>query len=178
MSKIGKKHIAIPAGVKVTIDGNKISMEGPKGKKELTLNTEHLETKIENNAIVITPKKTTDQSKVLWGLQRSLINNIIIGISEGYEINLNLNGVGFRANLQGKQIQFQLGFSHDILFDIPEGITVKIDKQTKITLNGNDKQLIGKVAADIKFLKPVEPYKQKGITSEGQFILKKEGKKK
>ncbi len=107
-----------------------------------------------------------------------MINNIIIGISEGYEINLNLNGVGFRANLQGKQIQFQLGFSHDILFDIPEGITVKIDKQTKITLNGNDKQLIGKVAADIKFLKPVEPYKQKGITSEGQFILKKEGKKK
>ena len=107
-----------------------------------------------------------------------MINNALIGISAGYEIVLNLNGVGFRASLEGKKIKFQLGFSHDILFDIPEGITVKIDKQTKITLNGNDKQLIGKVASDIKFLKPVEPYKQKGITADGQFILKKEGKKK
>ncbi len=178
MSKIGKKHIAIPKDVKVSIVGNKILMEGPKGKKELTLNTDVLETKIDNNEISITPKDTKNQNKVIWGLQRSLINNILIGISKGYEINLNLNGVGFRANLKGNQIQFQLGFSHDILFDIPEGITVKIDKQTKITLNGTDKQLIGKVAADIKFLKPVEPYKQKGITSEGQFILKKEGKKK
>jgi large subunit ribosomal protein L6 len=178
MSKIGKKHIAIPKDVKVSIVGNKIFMEGPKGKKELTLNTDVLDTKIDNNEISITPKDTKNQNKVIWGLQRSLINNILIGISKGYEINLNLNGVGFRANLKGNQIQFQLGFSHDILFDIPEGITVKIDKQTKITLNGTDKQLIGKVAADIKFLKPVEPYKQKGITSEGQFILKKEGKKK
>ena len=107
-----------------------------------------------------------------------MINNALIGISKGYEIILNLNGVGFRANLKGKQIQFQLGFSHDILFDIPEGITVKIDKQTKITLNGNDKQLIGKVASDIKFLKPVEPYKQKGITARANLFLKKEGKKK
>ncbi len=178
MSKIGKKHILIPAGVKVSINGNKISMEGPKGKKDLLINVEELETKIENNKISIKPKDASDQNKVLWGLQRSLINNALIGISQGYEINLNLNGVGFRANLKGKQIQFQLGFSHDIYFDIPEGISVKIDKQTKITLNGTDKQLIGKVAADIKFLKPVEPYKQKGITSDGQFILKKEGKKK
>ena len=178
MSKIGKKHILIPAGVKVSINGNKISMEGPKGKKDLLINVEELETKIENNKISIKPKDASNQNKVLWGLQRSLINNALIGISQGYEINLNLNGVGFRANLKGKQIQFQLGFSHDIFYDIPEGIEVKIDKQTKITLNGNDKQLIGKVASDIKFFKPVEPYKQKGITSEGQFILKKEGKKK
>ena len=178
MSKIGKKSITIPDQVKVSIDGNKISMEGPKGKKELTLNTELLDTKVDGNILTITAKKTETKNKIFWGLQRSLINNALIGISAGYEIILNLNGVGFRANLQGKQIQFQLGFSHDILFDIPEGITVKIDKQTKITLNGNDKQLIGKVASDIKFLKPVEPYKQKGITADGQFILKKEGKKK
>ena len=178
MSKIGKKHIEIPKDTKVSINGNIISMEGPKGKKELTINTDVLDTKIENNQILIKPKDSKNQNKVIWGLQRSLINNALIGISKGYEINLNLNGVGFRANMKGNQIQFQLGFSHDILFDIPEGITVKIDKQTKITLNGIDKQLIGKVAADIKFLKPVEPYKQKGITSDGQFILKKEGKKK
>jgi len=178
MSKIGKKNIEIPKDTKVSINGNKISMEGPKGKKELTINIDALDTKIENNQILIKPKDLKNQNKVIWGLQRSLINNALIGISKGYEINLNLNGVGFRANMKGNQIQFQLGFSHDILFDIPEGITVKIDKQTKITLNGIDKQLIGKVAADIKFLKPVEPYKQKGITSDGQFVLKKEGKKK
>ncbi len=178
MSKIGKKHIEIPKDTKVSVNGNKISMEGPKGKKELTINTDVLDTKIENNQILIKPKDSKNQNKVIWGLQRSLINNALIGISKGYEINLNLNGVAYRANMKGNQIQFQLGFSHDILFDIPEGITVKIDKQTKITLNGIDKQLIGKVAADIKFLKPVEPYKQKGITSDGQFILKKEGKKK
>ena len=178
MSKIGKKHIEIPKDTKLYMNGNKISMEGPKGKKELTINIDALDTKIENNQILIKPKDLKNQNKVIWGLQRSLINNALIGISKGYEINLNLNGVGFRANMKGNQIQFQLGFSHDILFDIPEGITVKIDKQTKITLNGIDKQLIGKVAADIKFLKPVEPYKQKGITSDGQFVLKKEGKKK
>lgn len=178
MSKIGKKIIEIPEKVKATIAGNKILLEGPKGKKEVALNTELLETKVEEKHISVKPKEGSGQNKVFWGLQRSLINNALIGISAGYEIVLNLNGVGFRASLEGKKIKFQLGFSHDILFDIPEGITVKIDKQTKITLNGNDKQLIGKVASDIKFLKPVEPYKQKGITADGQFILKKEGKKK
>jgi large subunit ribosomal protein L6 len=178
MSKIGKKLIEIPEKVKATIAGNKILLEGPKGKKEVVLNTELLDTKVDEKHISVKPKDGTEQNKIFWGLQRSLINNAIIGVSKGYEIILNLNGVGFRANLKGKQIQFQLGFSHDIFYDIPEGIEVKIDKQTKITLNGNDKQLIGKVASDIKFFKPVEPYKQKGITSEGQFILKKEGKKK
>ena len=178
MSKIGKKLIEIPEKVKATIAGNKILLEGPKGKKEVALNTELLETKVEEKHISVKPKEGSEHNKVFWGLQRSLINDAIIGVSKGYEIILNLNGVGFRANLKGKQIQFQLGFSHDIFYDIPEGIEVKIDKQTKITLNGNDKQLIGKVASDIKFFKPVEPYKQKGITSEGQFILKKEGKKK
>ena len=178
MSKIGKKNITIPDQVKVSINGNILSMEGPKGKKEIILNTDLLDTKIENNILSVTSKNNETKNKVFWGLQRSLISNALIGISAGYEIVLNLNGVGFRASLEGKKIKFQLGFSHDILFNIPEGITVKIDKQTKITLNGNDKQLIGKVASDIKFLKPVEPYKQKGITADGQFILKKEGKKK
>ena len=178
MSKIGKKVIDIPEKVNVSINGNKILIDGPKGKKELILNTELLETEIDDKKIFVKAKKVSSQNKVFWGLQRSLINNAVIGVSEGYQIILNLNGVGFRANLKAKQIQFQLGFSHDIFYDIPEGIEVKIDKQTKITLNSNDKQLIGKVASDIKFFKPVEPYKQKGITSEGQFILKKEGKKK
>ena len=178
MSKIGKKLIEIPEKVKATIAGNKILLEGPKGKKEVALNTELLETKVEEKHISVKPKEGSEQNKVFWGLQRSLINNAVIGVGKGYEQTLKLNGVGFRANLKGKQLQLQLGFSHDIMYDIPEGIDLKVDKQTTIIISGIDKELVGKVVADIKFYKPVEPYKQKGITSEGQFILKKEGKKK
>ena len=178
MSKIGKKHIQVPGDVKVTISDNKINLEGPKGKKQLEINTEHLNTTFADGKIVVAPKDPKKQNKIIWGLQRSLINNAVIGVGKGYEETLKLNGVGFRANLKGKQLQLQLGFSHDIMYDIPEGITLKVDKQTTIIISGVDKELVGKTVADIKFFKPVEPYKQKGITSEGQFILKKEGKKK
>jgi len=178
MSKIGKKHIQVPGDVKVTISDNKINLEGPKGKKQLEINTEHLNTTFADGKIVVAPKDPKKQNKIIWGLQRSLINNAVIGVGKGYEETLKLNGVGFRANLKGKQLQLQLGFSHDIMYDIPEGITLKVDKQTTIIISGVDKELVGKTVADIKFYKPVEPYKQKGITSEGQFILKKEGKKK
>ena len=128
--------------------------------------------------ISVVPKDIKKPNKIIWGLQRSLINNAVTGVSKGYEQTLKLNGVGFRANLKGKQLQLQLGFSHDIIYDIPDGITIKVDKQTNILITGVDKELVGKTVADIKFYKPVEPYKQKGITSSGQFILKKEGKKK
>jgi len=178
MSKIGKKHIQVPSDVKVTISDNKINLEGPKGKKQLEINSEHLNTTFADDKIVVAPKDPKKQNKIIWGLQRSLINNAVIGVGKGYEETLKLNGVGFRANLKGKQLQLQLGFSHDIMYDIPEGITLKVDKQTTIIISGVDKELVGKSVADIKFYKPVEPYKQKGITSEGQFILKKEGKKK
>lgn len=178
MSKIGKKHISVPNDVKVQINANIINFEGPKGKKSLKINTEFLNTIFEDGKILVTPKDPKKQNKVLWGLQRSLINNAVIGVGKGYEQTLKLNGVGFRANLKGKQLELQLGFSHDILYDIPEGIELKVDKQTAIIISGVDKELVGKTVADIKEYKPVEPYKQKGITSEGQFILKKEGKKK
>ena len=178
MSKIGKKHISVPSDVKVQINGNKINLEGPKGKKALDVNTEFLNITFEDGKIIVAPKDPKKQNKIIWGLQRSLINNAVIGVGKGYEQTLKLNGVGFRANLKGNQLQLQLGFSHDILYDIPEGIALKVDKQTTIMINGIDKELVGKTVADIKFYKPVEPYKQKGITSEGQFILKKEGKKK
>lgn len=178
MSKIGKKHISVPSDVKVQINGNKINLEGPKGKKTLDVNTEFLNITFEDGKIIVAPKDPKKQNKIIWGLQRSLINNAVIGVGKGYEQTLKLNGVGFRANLKGNQLQLQLGFSHDILYDIPEGITLKVDKQTTIMISGIDKELVGKAVADIKFYKPVEPYKQKGITSEGQFILKKEGKKK
>ena len=178
MSKIGKKHILVPGDIKVQILENKISFEGPKGKKTLEINTEYLKVSLNEGKIIVEPKDPKKQNKIIWGLQRSLINNAVIGVGKGYEETLKLSGVGFRANLKGKQLQLQLGFSHDILYDIPEGISLKVDKQTTILISGVDKELVGKTVADIKFYKPVEPYKQKGITSEGQFILKKEGKKK
>ncbi len=178
MSKIGKKNIVVPSEVKVQIDSNKINLEGPKGKKSLEINDEYLKVSFNDGKICVEPKNAKKQNKIIWGLQRSLINNAVIGVGKGYEQTLKLNGVGFRANLKGKQLQLQLGFSHDVIYDIPEGISVKVDKQTTIKITGVDKELVGKTVADIKFYKPVEPYKQKGITSEGQFILKKEGKKK
>ena len=178
MSKIGKKNILVPSDVKVQVNGNKIDLEGPKGKKTLEINNEYLEVAFSDGKISVVPKDIKKPNKIIWGLQRSLINNAVTGVSKGYEQTLKLNGVGFRANLKGKQLQLQLGFSHDIIYDIPDGITIKVDKQTNILITGVDKELVGKTIADIKFYKPVEPYKQKGITSSGQFILKKEGKKK
>ena len=178
MSKIGKKSIIVPNDVKAQVNESQILLEGPKGKKTLNINNEYLNVTFSDGKISVVPKDLKKQNKIIWGLQRSLINNAVIGVGKGYEEKLKLNGVGFRANLKGKQLQLQLGFSHDILYDIPEGITIKVEKQTTIIISGVDKELVGKTIADIKFFKPVEPYKQKGITSEGQFILKKEGKKK
>ena len=178
MSKIGKKNILVPSDVKVHIDNNIINLEGPKGKKSLKINNEYLNVSFSDGKICVSSKDQKKQNKIIWGLQRSLINNAVIGVGKGYEQTLKLNGVGFRANLKGKQLQLQLGFSHDVMYDIPDGISIKVDKQTTIKIAGVDKELVGKTVADIKFYKPVEPYKQKGITSEGQFILKKEGKKK
>ena len=178
MSKIGKKNILVPGDVKVEINDDKINLEGPKGKKSLEINKEYLNVTFSDGKISVAPNDQKNKNKIIWGLQRSLINNAVIGVGQGYTETLKLNGVGFRANLKGKQLQLQLGFSHDIIYDIPEGIEIKVEKQTTIIINGVDKELVGKTVADIKFYKPVEPYKQKGITSEGQFILKKEGKKK
>ncbi len=173
-----KKNILVPSDVKVHIDNNIINLEGPKGKKSLKINNEYLNVSFSDGKICVSSKDQKKQNKIIWGLQRSLINNAVIGVGKGYEQTLKLNGVGFRANLKGKQLQLQLGFSHDVMYDIPDGISIKVEKQTTIKITGVDKELVGKTVADIKFYKPVEPYKQKGITSEGQFILKKEGKKK
>ena len=149
------------------------------GKQSISIDLEmfNLDVK-EGKEISIKPKKTDKESKRLWGMNRSLINNAVLGSSTGYEKVLELVGVGFRAALKGKQLNLQLGFSHDINFDIPEGIKITVEKQTIIKINGVDKELVSKIAADIKNLKPVEPYKGKGIKEQGQYILRKEGKKK
>ena len=179
MSKIGKINISIPEKVKVILSGNMINIEGPLGKKSLNIDLEIFDLNItEGKEVSIKPKKNTQDTKRLWGMNRSLINNAIIGASKGYEKILELSGVGYRAALKGKVLNLQLGFSHDINFDIPEGVKIQVEKQIILKITGNDKQQVGMVASQIKSLRPPEPYKGKGIKEQGQYILRKEGKKK
>ena len=179
MSKIGKINIVIPDKVKVLLSGNKINVEGPLGKKVLDLDTDLFDLIInEGKDVQIKPKKLTQSIKRLWGMNRSLLNNAIIGASKGYEKILELSGVGFRAALKGKELNLQLGFSHDVNFEIPEGIKILVEKQTIIKITGFDKQQVGTVASKIKSIRPPEPYKGKGIKEQNQYILRKEGKKK
>ena len=179
MSKIGKINIPIPDKVKVLISGNIINIEGPLGKKSLNIDLNFFDLKIdEGKEVSIKPKKIDQNSKRLWGMNRSLLNNAIIGASKGYEKTLELVGVGFRAALKGKQLNMQLGFSHDINFDIPDGIKIAVEKQTILKISGPDKQLVGMVTSQIKSIRPPEPYKGKGIKEQVQNILRKQGKKK
>ena len=179
MSKIGKINIQIPEKVKVLLTGNTVNIEGPLGKQSLQIDLDIFDLNItEGKEVSIKPKKLNDDSKRLWGMKRSLINNAIIGASTGYEKVLELVGVGYRAALKGKQLNLQLGFSHDINFDIPEGIKIAVEKQTIVKISGFDKQKVGMVASQLKSIRPPEPYKGKGIKEQGQYILRKEGKKK
>ena len=179
MSKIGKINITIPDKVKVLINGTLVNIEGPIGKKSLNIDTKIFDIKVsDNKEISKKPKQITKDTKRLWGMNRSLLNNAILGASKGYEKNLELSGVGYRAAIKGKQLNLQLGFSHDINFDIPETIKITVDKQTTIKILGTDKQEVGMIASKIKSIRPPEPYKGKGIKEKGQYILRKEGKKK
>ena len=179
MSKIGKINISIPDKVKVVLNGSILNLDGPLGKKNLNIDINLFDLKInEGKEISIKPKKIDQNTKRLWGMNRSLVNNAIIGISAGYEKTLELTGVGYRAALKGKQLNMQLGFSHDINFDIPDGIKVVVEKQTIVKISGCDKQLVGEVVSKIKSFRPPEPYKGKGIREQGQYVLRKEGKKK
>ena len=179
MSKIGKINISIPEKVKVALAGSNINIEGPIGKKSLNIDLDIFELDIkEGKEISIKPKKIDQNTKRLWGMNRSLLNNAIIGASKGYEKTLELVGVGYRAAIKGKQLNLQLGFSHDINFDIPETVKITVEKQTTLKIIGFDKQEVGMIASKIKALRPPEPYKGKGIKEKGQYILRKEGKKK
>ena len=179
MSKIGKISISIPEKVKVALSGNLLNIEGPIGKKSLNIDIDMFELKIdEGKSVSIKPKNINQETKRLWGMNRSLVNNAIIGTSVGYSKTLELSGVGYRAALKGKQLNMQLGFSHDINFDIPETVKITVEKQTIVKITGSDKQEVGMIASKIKSIRPPEPYKGKGIKEEGQYILRKEGKKK
>jgi len=181
MSKIGKKNIIIPKESTVKIDGSNLTITGPKGSKSLTINDKIFSSKLnEKNEFQILPlnKKVDKKTSIMWGTYRSLINNAVAGVSQGHEKILNLSGVGFRANIKGDVLNLQIGFSHDVNFKIPKEVKITVEKQTTIKVSGVDKDLVSKIAADIKNLKPVEPYKAKGIKERGQFVLRKEGKKK
>ncbi len=181
MSKIGKKNIVVPKESSIKIDGGNLTITGPKGTKTLSINDKIFSSKLnEKNEFQILPlnKKIDKKTSIMWGTYRSLINNAVAGVSSGHEKILNLSGVGFRASIKGEALNLQIGFSHDVNFKIPKEIKITVEKQTTIKIVGVDKDLVSKVSADIKSLKPVEPYKAKGITEKGQFILRKEGKKK
>ena len=179
MSKLGKKPIQIPKDTKVIVENGKLTLTGPKGSKELTINDKIFAASVSNeNNLVLKILKKSEKSNMMWGTTRSIINSAVIGVAVGHEKILELNGVGFRATLKGEILNLQLGFSHDTSYKIPKGIKLTVEKQTTIKINGIDKDLVGKVASEIKMLKPVEPYKGKGIKEKGQYVLRKEGKQK
>ena len=180
MSKIGKKNIVIRKESSIKIEGANLTVTGPKGTKKLSINDKIFSSKLNENEFQILPieKKIDKKTSIMWGTYRSLINNAVTGVSQGHEKILELSGVGFRANLKGEVLNLQIGFSHDVNFNIPKEVKITVEKQTIIKINGVDKELVSKIAADIKNFKPVEPYKAKGIKERGQFVLRKEGKKK
>ncbi len=180
MSKIGKKKIIIPNGVNISVDENNLNIKGPNGNKSMSLDRKVFEVNlIENKEISIKPiNKATDEIKKDWGMNRSLLNNAIIGVNKGYEKILEMTGVGYRAAIKGNHLNLQLGYSHDINFEIPKDVKIMVEKQTTIKINGTDKQVVGQIASKIKSYRPPEPYKGKGIKVKGEYILRKEGKKK
>ena len=179
MSKLGKKPIIIPKDTKVKLENGKLILSGPKGSKEFTLNDKIFSATIaDDKNLILKLINKNENLNVIWGTTRSLINNALIGVSVGYEKILELSGVGFRAILKGNIIELQIGFSHNISYKIPEGIKVSVEKSNIVKISGIDKELVGKVSSEIKMLKPTEPYKGKGIKERGQYVLRKEGKKK
>ena len=179
MSKLGKKPIIIPKDTKIKLESGRLILTGPKGSKELALNDKIFSATIaDDKNLILKLINKNEKLNVLWGTTRSLINNALIGVSEGYEKILELSGVGFRAILKGNILELQIGFSHNVTYKIPEGIKVVVEKSNIVKISGIDKELVGKVSSEIKMLKPVEPYKAKGIKERGQYVLRKEGKKK
>ena len=180
MSKIGKKKILIPKEVNLSINGGSIDIKGPLGSKKINLDTKLFEVNVsKNNELSIKPKsKNDDINKKMWGMNRSLLNNAVIGISKGFVKTLEMTGVGYKAAIKGNSLNLQLGYSHDTDFEIPKDVKISVEKQTIIKISGSDKQLIGMVASKIKSFRPTEPYKGKGIKEKGEYVLRKEGKKK
>ncbi|HEV2362635.1 MAG TPA: 50S ribosomal protein L6 [Caulobacteraceae bacterium] len=177
MSRIGKKPIPLPAGVSASVDGQTVEVKGPKGELAWTV-AEEIEVAQEEGALVLRPRGDGDRARALWGLSRSLLNNMVVGVTAGFEQTLELHGVGYRAALRGKALTMQLGFSHEIDFPAPDGITFAVPRPVEIKVSGIDKQLVGETAARIRKVRPPEPYKGKGVRYAGEQVRRKEGKKK
>jgi large subunit ribosomal protein L6 len=177
MSRIGKKAVAVPSGVNANIQGQTVQIKGPKGTLQLVLHDD-VKAKMDQGEIKVDPRFETKRARSQWGTSRTLISNLIEGVTKGYEEKLEISGVGYRAAVQGKNLQLQVGLSHDVAYPIPTGITIATPKPTEITITGADKQLVGQVAAEIRSYRPPEPYKGKGVKYAGEYIFRKEGKKK
>jgi large subunit ribosomal protein L6 len=177
MSRIGKKAVAVPAGVSVTVSGQNVAVKGPKGELKSAL-VDQVTARMENGAVDVQPRDNSKLARSCWGMSRTMVQNMIKGVTDGYQKNLEISGVGFRAAVQGKSLQLQLGYSHDVNFPIPQGITITTPKPTEIVITGIDKQQVGQVAAEIRGYRPPEPYKGKGVKYAGEYIFRKEGKKK
>ncbi|MDR6819203.1 large subunit ribosomal protein L6 [Neorhizobium sp. 2083] len=177
MSRIGKKAVPVPAGVTATVDGQKVTAKGPKGELFFVANDEITIT-FENNAVAVAPANQTKDARSKWGMSRTMIENIFKGVKDGFERKLEINGVGYRASMQGKNLQLALGFSHDVVYQTPEGITIAVPKPTEIVVTGINKQQVGQVAAEIREYRGPEPYKGKGVKYAEERIVRKEGKKK
>jgi large subunit ribosomal protein L6 len=177
MSRVGKHPVAVPSGVTVEIANRILKAKGKLGELSLKLSDE-VEAKLEDGKVVVTPRSETKRARTLWGTTRALVNNMVGGVSKGFSKTLEINGVGYRAQVQGKNLQLQLGYSHDVVYPIPAGVTIKCEKPTQITISGADRQRVGQVAAEIRAFRKPEPYKGKGIKYDNERILRKEGKKK
>ena len=177
MSRIGKKPVALPKGVTASVEGQTVKVKGPKGELSVKLVPE-VSASVGEHGITVTPDKNQERAAQMWGLSRSLVNNLVTGVTTGFTQKLEIQGVGYRAAVQGKVLNLQLGFSHDVPYAIPEGISITSEKPTMISVSGMDKQLVGQVAAEIRSWRPPEPYKGKGVRYEGEYVRRKEGKKK
>jgi len=177
MSRIGKKPIPVPAGVTATVQGDELSVKGPKGVLAMKM-LEDIEFTLEPDAITVKPKSDTKRARSFWGMSRTMVSNLVVGVTDGFTKVLEITGVGYRANSQGKILKLQLGYSHDINYEVPDGITIKTPDPTTVEISGADRQKVGQVAAEIRRWRKPEPYKGKGIKYRGEFIFRKEGKKK
>ena len=177
MSRIGKKPVPLPKGVTASVDGQTVKVKGPKGELSVKLVPEVTAT-VGDDGITVTPDLNQERARQMWGLSRTLVNNLVTGVTTGFTQKLEIQGVGYRAAVQGKTLNLQLGFSHDVPYAIPEGISIVTEKPTMISVSGMDKQLVGQVAAEIRSWRPPEPYKGKGVRYEGEYVRRKEGKKK
>jgi len=177
MSRIGKKPVLLPKGVTATVEGKTVKVKGLKGELSVTL-VEEIDASVDAHGVTLTPRKEMERAEQMWGLSRTLVNNLVQGVTNGFSTKLEIQGVGYRAAVQGKTLNLQLGFSHDVNYPIPPGIAIAAEKPTMLTISGIDKQLVGQVAAEIRGFRPPEPYKGKGVRYADEYVRRKEGKKK